>query len=684
MGQSASTCKRDIEAWLIARGVPRFVDEYSIKHRLPDLVAPLSVVGAAQITAIALFSLDTWQIALTPAVVTILAIPVLPAVRAVLDPRSPSLGLTPTESLARALPLLVGSGIALLLLPRRDRPQWELCVDAFVVLGAVLATRILLAPEIWTCDARSLARMRVALFAFATSAVVLFALEGSPVEPFTPQTLGVLPPSLPQALPALPFIAVVWLLAWTLARRAYQPNEDEDEPGPAGGRPSNLLGLSPLLVLVLGLETGILPGTVPTVLAAVLPLALLIAIVIVSLRLSGGQAPDWTARQLKESASRLKPPERSRDGVIWLVVPAYLLGFPILAAVSHQENFVVSLAINAAYLAMAWFFVSYGLDRVAVWAFEKLRTNRNQLMRALARSVPLLLIFATFFILTTELWQSVEAMGSHAYYGLLSGLVGVIIVFILISLQRDLDRDRTFGTWSEVSRGARRVKAPDHEYADLDERIRTMLEEAGLLKPGGDHATPTTMNATHAPVRALLEEANLTAEGKPEDWPDKPKLKLTVSQEINVLAVLLVYQALVFVPLVIAAFGTFLLVGRLAVPDDLLKNWIYGDNAVPSDYSSFLARSFLAEPWTQVAAFLAVFSLLYFAVSVLGNEQWRREYFAEADEGMRQRLAVRIVYERQLRVWRALSPDEHVPKPSRLKRARSRAARVTPRSRTPR
>jgi hypothetical protein len=257
-------------------------------------------------------------------------------------------------------------------------------------------------------------------------------------------------------------------------------------------------------------------------------------------------------------------------------------------------------------------------------------------------------------------------------------------VFILISLQRDLDRDRTFGTWSEVSRGARRVKAPDHEYADLDERIRTMLEEAGLLKPGGDHATPTTMNATHAPVRALLEEANLTAEGKPEDWPDKPKLKLTVSQEINVLAVLLVYQALVFVPLVIAAFGTFLLVGRLAVPDDLLKNWIYGDNAVPSDYSSFLARSFLAEPWTQVAAFLAVFSLLYFAVSVLGNEQWRREYFAEADEGMRQRLAVRIVYERQLRVWRALSPDEHVPKPSRLKRARSRAARVTPRSRTPR
>jgi hypothetical protein len=683
MAESDSTCKSDIEAWLIARGVPRFVDQYSIKRRLPDLLAPLAVVGAAQITATALFSLSTWQIALAPAVVTILAIPVLPAVRALLDPRSESLGMTPTRALVRALPLLVGLGAALLFLPARDRPQWELWVDAFVVLGAILAARILLAPEIWTCDARALPRMRVALFAFATSAVVLFALEGSPVEPFTPQTLGVLPPSLPQALPALPFIAVVWLLAWTLARRAYEPNEDEDEPEPAG-RPSNLLGLSPLLVLVLGLETGILPGTVPTVLAAVLPLALLIVIVTASVRLSGGRAPDWTARQLKESASRLKPPERSRDGVIRLVVPAYLLGFPILAAVSHQEDFVVSLAINAAYLAMAWFFVSYGLDRVALWAFEKLQTNRTQLMRALGRSVPLLLIFATFFILTTELWQSVEAMGSLAYYGLLSGLVGVIIVFILISLQRDLDRDRTFGTWSEVSRGALRVKASDHEYADLDERIRRMLEEAGLLKPGGDHATPTTMNAMHAPVRALLQEANLTAEHEPEGWPDKPKLKLTVSQEINVLAVLLVYQALVFVPLVIAAFGTFLLVGRLAVPDDLLKNWIYGDNAVPSDYSSFLARSFLAEPWTQVAAFLAVFSLLYFAVSVLGNEQWRREYFAEADEGMRQRLAVRIVYEQQLPVWPEPSPHDGVPKPSRLERARSRAARVTPRSRTPR
>jgi hypothetical protein len=267
---------------------------------------------------------------------------------------------------------------------------------------------------------------------------------------------------------------------------------------------------------------------------------------------------------------------------------------------------------------------------------------------------------------------------------LLSGLVGVIVVFILFSMQRDLERDRTFGTWSEVSRGARRVKAPDHEYADLDERIRRMFEEAGLVKPGGDHAGPTTMKAMHAPVDALLQEANLTDDHKPEGWPAKPKLKLTLSQEINVLAVLLVYQALVFVPLVIAAFGAFLLVGRVAVPDDLLKNWIYGDNAVPSDHPSFLDRSFLTEPWTQVAAFLAVFSLLYFAVSVLGNEQWRREYFAEADEGMRQRLAVRIVYEQQLPVWRGLSADENLPKPSRFKRARTRAARVTPRSRTPR
>jgi hypothetical protein len=116
-----------------------------------------------------------------------------------------------------------------------------------------------------------------------------------------------------------------------------------------------------------------------------------------------------------------------------------------------------------------------------------------------------------------------------------------------------------------------------------------------------------------------------------------PELDLNRSQRVNAGAVVLVYQALIFAPVFVAVFVVFLLVGRAAVSDDLLKNWIYGDNAKPEDHASFHTLPFLSEPWTRMAFFLAVFSLLYFAVSVLTNEQLRREFFAGADEGIRQR-----------------------------------------------
>jgi hypothetical protein len=118
----------------------------------------------------------------------------------------------------------------------------------------------------------------------------------------------------------------------------------------------------------------------------------------------------------------------------------------------------------------------------------------------------------------------------------------------------------------------------------------------------------------------------------------------------------------------------FLFVGRRTVSDDLLKNWIYGDNADPDDYPSFYDQSWVSEPWTRMACFLAVFSLLYFAVSVLSNEQLRKEFFAAADEGIRQRLAVRLVYADRLAAW---GPDPSAEPRSKvavlMDRARTRA-----------
>jgi hypothetical protein len=108
-----------------------------------------------------------------------------------------------------------------------------------------------------------------------------------------------------------------------------------------------------------------------------------------------------------------------------------------------------------------------------------------------------------------------------------------------------------------------------------------------------------------------------------------------------------------FVPLFITTFGVFLGAGLLAVPNALVDNWINGDQDPrhPRVPENFFDGSFFTWPWTRVAVFLAAFSMLYVAVHVLQSPRLRAQFFAGAEEGVRQRLAVRKLYEKQLRRW---------------------------------
>jgi hypothetical protein len=633
-----------VEAWFVDRGVPRFVEDYSIRRRLSALVAPLSVVAAWQIVAAALLSLKTWQLALAPALVVAFAVPVLPAVHAALDPRSPE--RQPDENkrgampvLLRALPLASGA-VAVLLVLRADNPQWELCVDGFVMLSALLAAGMLMPEEIWTFNKRPISSMRFTLFALVIFAVLVFALEGSPISPFESKTLGTLPPSAPQALPALPILGLALLLAWALSRSALEPAPAALE-GRERGR--NLLGLSPILVVVLGFETAVLPGTVSPTLAAIGPVVAVVVLVAWSLRTYWKQPRDCLAQQIR--TSRLRLDRVSREGLLALVIPAYLLAYPILAQLSGQEKFVVSLAINLAYLVAASFVVFYGLDRVAVWAIGKLRTDKKELVLALVRGLPLLLVFSALFIMTTELWQAAVGMDNLEYYGLLAALASVIALFLLITSVRELGRHGRFRGWADVDRAARRIKPADNDVAELEDTLRRVLVETGLAEPARrEQQAPADDDLDSAVLALLNETAVVDEDGRPaRDRP--PELELTRSQKVNGVAVVLVYQALIFAPVFAAVFVAFFFAGRATVSDDLLKNWIYGDNARPEEHASFHVLPFFSEPWTRMAFFLAVLSLLYFAVSVLSNEQLRREFFAAADEGIRQRLAVRLLYQ---------------------------------------
>jgi hypothetical protein len=88
------------------------------------------------------------------------------------------------------------------------------------------------------------------------------------------------------------------------------------------------------------------------------------------------------------------------------------------------------------------------------------------------------------------------------------------------------------------------------------------------------------------------------------------------------------------------------------------------DAANPREIEDFREGGFLEWPWTRVAIFLAALSVLYVAVDVLRTPESRGQFFAGADEGVSQRLAVRRAYEERLPIWSTDAADPSGPRSS--------------------
>jgi hypothetical protein len=244
----------------------------------------------------------------------------------------------------------------------------------------------------------------------------------------------------------------------------------------------------------------------------------------------------------------------------------------------------------------------------------------------LARGLPLLLVFTAFFGFTAETWEVVIEAGTLAFLGLLAVLAGLTVAFVLITSALEVRKHCGFGTKGQLTSAA----------------LRTQDPEAG--PPGG-------------PFRRALDDL-MTHD--PEDLTE-PALKLRGREWINAMAVLTSYQAFVFIPVTVAAAVLFWVLGHLAVPPDVAGTWIYGDGAPSSRGAELAARPFIDEPWTRVSMILAIFSVLYLAVTVQSTREHREEFFQGAERAMLQLLAVKLVYDTFL---------AQLPKPGRARLGR--------------
>jgi hypothetical protein len=296
----------------------------------------------------------------------------------------------------------------------------------------------------------------------------------------------------------------------------------------------------------------------------------------------------------------LRPLQRPHDVGPWELALFVLL--PALAALVFGTDPVLEASIlaigNLVFLGLAYIITSYGLVPMTLWAFGQLRTQLRNAITLTIKTLPLLLLFGSFFFLSTEVWQIADDFAISLYVLALSALVMLGALFIAFALRTGVTELSQFISWDEVS----------HACAD------TPL--AGF-DPMSFSGPPT------APPLGRRARFNVA-------------LVMFVSQSIQVFLVAI----LTFIGLV--GFGL------LTVRETTLTSWL-GEDAITSGdrYVTghlFGNRLLLSRQLIFVAGFVAAFAGLQFAVSVVNDAKYRSDFAEGMAIEVRQALAVRTAY----------------------------------------
>jgi hypothetical protein len=253
------------------------------------------------------------------------------------------------------------------------------------------------------------------------------------------------------------------------------------------------------------------------------------------------------------------------------------------------------LVANIAILGLAYAATAYGLVPMVRWGLGQLGRQLDDFASLVVKTLPFLLLFSAFFLLTAEMWQVADDL-PPAYFGLLvGGMVALGSVFVVFATRTDIDDLGRFSSWDEV-----------HELC------------AG---------TPF---------------ASVDVRGLP-DPPDPPELSRR--ERLNVALVMFVSQAVQILLVSVAVFAFYLGFGLLAVRQNTMDAWIGQGGVTEADRIAtiplFGDDLVLTRQSLYVAAFVATFAGLQFTVQIVTDKNYRREFATDLAGEVRQALAVR-------------------------------------------
>lgn len=266
--------------------------------------------------------------------------------------------------------------------------------------------------------------------------------------------------------------------------------------------------------------------------------------------------------------------EAGRRSAALIVMALFVFGFPF--ALSGWSGLTVAEVAGFGIVALLAVWLTYiGIGSILLWAFRYAWVQFGALGTLMSRALPLLMLTVVVYF-TGELWQLAARMTRQRLWQTIGFLALVAIVFMVV----------------------------------------TIRDEVAALRAdrSGKHDTI-----------ALLAETPLATDIEPARTP------LSLAEQINVVAVMVVSQAIQVVFFTTGLFAFFLALGTIAVPDDVTVLWSGEQSCAvgepPCAGTWFGIHVPVPQTVVHTSLFVAVLSGLYFTVSTSVDPLYRQRFF---------------------------------------------------------
>ncbi len=266
--------------------------------------------------------------------------------------------------------------------------------------------------------------------------------------------------------------------------------------------------------------------------------------------------------------------EAGRRTAALLVMAVFVIGFPLAdrgwsgLTLAEVAGFVI-VAVLAVWLTYL------GIGSIVLWAFRFAWVQLGALGTLMSRALPLLMLTVVVYFIG-ELWQLAARMSRQRLWHTIGFLALVAIAFMVATIR-------------------------DEVQALRDDR-------SGPRDPA-----------------VLLAGTPLATETDPRRTP------LSVAEQANVVAVMMVSQAIQVVIFTTGLFVFFLTLGVIAIPDDVTVLWSAEQQCAvgepPCAGTWFGIHVPVPQTVVHTSLFVAVLSGLYFTVSTSVDPLYRQRFF---------------------------------------------------------